>query len=252
MLNMNQIIKYSAPALENGLDILELLSQHPAGLSFTEIMHQVETSKSTIIRLLKVLVNRNYICQNNSGRYIPGPTMALAGKSTKFDLLRHYSQPLLEKLAGSQIGTTAVLIGFTGLEMIVLNRLKMEEAVYMQEQGTVRKDFSYAPWAWIFYSDMTENQKKEVEPNISTRNFASRLAKWMDYYDQHGYCFDREYFWSHIRRIAAPVKDGSGAIVAAMAVGGNKITMPDSVVDDMGKRLVDCADKLSEKIKHYF
>tara|TARA_B100000609_G_C17202017_1_gene428708 strand:- start:917 stop:1666 length:750 start_codon:yes stop_codon:yes gene_type:complete len=248
---MKPKIKYSAPALENGLDILELLSQYPTGLSFTEIMSRIDSSKSTIIRLLKVLMNRNYICQNDSGRYIAGPNMALTGKSTIFDLLRHYSQPLLEELSDSQAGTTAVLIGFTGLEMVVLNRLRREGSVYMQEQGTVRIDFSYAPWAWIFYSGMTESQQKAVAPNINTPDFTSRLAEWMDYYEQHGYCFDKEYFWSHIRRIAAPVKDGSGRVVAALAVGGNKITIPDKEVNRVGKRLVISAKELSEKIRHF-
>ncbi|MDD2479774.1 MAG: helix-turn-helix domain-containing protein [Victivallaceae bacterium] len=247
---MEAKLKSSAPALENGLTILELLSQYPAGLSFTEIAQQVATSKSTMIRLLKTLVSRSYLFQDESNKYMAGPNMALTGSSTKFDLLRHYSQPILEKLSEQFIGNTAVLIGFTGIEMIVLNRVRQEGAVYMQEAGIVRIDFSYAPWAWIFYESMTESQKEAVKPNIKATDFTSRFKDWISYYYQHGYCFDKEYFWSHIRRVAAPVRDSNRKVIAALAVGGNKISMPDEKVDFIGHKLIELSHELSEEIKH--
>jgi DNA-binding IclR family transcriptional regulator len=247
---MKQEMKSPAPALENGLDIVELLSRFPAGLSFTEISRQVKTSKSTLIRLLKVLATRNYLFQDESGKYMGGPNMSLVGSLTKFDLLRHYAQSELDSLSDQFIGNTAVLIGFTGKEMVVLSRLRREGGVYMQETGTVRLDFSYAPWAWIFYESMTKNQKEAVKPNIKISDFSTKLKKWMTYYHLHGYCFDREFFWPHIRRIAAPVYDGTGKVISAVAIGGNKISMPDEKVDFMGNRLLECAQVLSKKMKY--
>ena len=59
---MSKIKKdYSAPALEKGLDILELLSLAPFGLSQAEIATELKRSVNEIYRMLNILVKRNYI-----------------------------------------------------------------------------------------------------------------------------------------------------------------------------------------------
>ena len=52
---------YTAPALEKGLDILELLSLSPIGLSQAEIATKLKRSVNEIYRMLNILVKRNYI-----------------------------------------------------------------------------------------------------------------------------------------------------------------------------------------------
>jgi len=53
--------RYSAPALEKGLDILELLAGEPAGLSQTDIARRMRRSPSEIFRMLSVLEARGYV-----------------------------------------------------------------------------------------------------------------------------------------------------------------------------------------------
>ncbi len=56
--------KYSAPALEKGLDILEALSLTETGLSQSEIARQLDRSVSEIFRMLVVLQDRGYVRQD--------------------------------------------------------------------------------------------------------------------------------------------------------------------------------------------
>lgn len=58
---MSGIPKYRAPALDKGLDILELLSHTSEPLNLTEIASRVGYSKGEIFRMLQVLEERNYI-----------------------------------------------------------------------------------------------------------------------------------------------------------------------------------------------
>lgn len=53
--------KYAAPALEKGLDILELLATEEAGLGQTEIARRLDRSVSEIFRMLVVLQERKYV-----------------------------------------------------------------------------------------------------------------------------------------------------------------------------------------------
>lgn len=52
---------YSAPALEKGLDILELLSDSNSGLSQAEIAKKLNRTVNEIYRMLNILLHRNYI-----------------------------------------------------------------------------------------------------------------------------------------------------------------------------------------------
>ncbi len=52
---------YSAPALEKGLDILELLAEEPKGLTLSQIAAKLSRSVSQIFRMLAVLQDRGYV-----------------------------------------------------------------------------------------------------------------------------------------------------------------------------------------------
>ena len=55
---------YSAPALEKGLDILELLSKNQNGLTQAEIANKLNRTVNEIYRMLNILTLRNYIQAN--------------------------------------------------------------------------------------------------------------------------------------------------------------------------------------------
>ncbi len=59
--------KYRAPALEKGLDIIELLAEHGEGLSQGEVAKALDRSQSEIYRMLSTLVRRGYVVRSASG-----------------------------------------------------------------------------------------------------------------------------------------------------------------------------------------
>ncbi|MFN3236074.1 MAG: IclR family transcriptional regulator, partial [Pseudomonadales bacterium] len=52
---------YTAPALEKGLDILELLATEPEGLTLSHIASKLSRSVGQIFRMLAVLESRGYV-----------------------------------------------------------------------------------------------------------------------------------------------------------------------------------------------
>ncbi|WP_299620164.1 IclR family transcriptional regulator [uncultured Tateyamaria sp.] len=59
--------KYRAPALEKGLDIIELLANSGEGLSQGEVAKALDRSPSEIYRMLSTLVRRGYVLRSASG-----------------------------------------------------------------------------------------------------------------------------------------------------------------------------------------
>ncbi|WP_170775035.1 IclR family transcriptional regulator [Ruegeria lacuscaerulensis] len=63
----NSSEKYRAPALEKGLDIIELLALHGDGISQGEIARALQRSQSEIYRMLSTLVRRGYVVRSKDG-----------------------------------------------------------------------------------------------------------------------------------------------------------------------------------------
>lgn len=61
--------RYRAPALDKGLDILELLASTSIGLSQGEIARQLDRTGSEIFRMLFALRQRGYVAQGDDDRY---------------------------------------------------------------------------------------------------------------------------------------------------------------------------------------
>lgn len=59
--------RYRAPALDKGLDILELLSEQKEGLTRTEITKELGRNASEIYRMLERLVARRYVMRSSGG-----------------------------------------------------------------------------------------------------------------------------------------------------------------------------------------
>ncbi|QOH38749.1 sugar-specific transcriptional regulator TrmB family protein [Burkholderia cepacia] len=64
---MGAIDRYRAPALDKGLDILELLSEQKEGLTRTEITKELGRNASEIYRMLERLVARRYVMRSTGG-----------------------------------------------------------------------------------------------------------------------------------------------------------------------------------------
>jgi DNA-binding IclR family transcriptional regulator len=85
--------RYRAPALEKGIDILELLAERPEGLAQSEIARALDRSVGEIFRMLACLVDRGYLTiQRPSDRYV---------LSLKLFELAHRHEPLQHLIASA-------------------------------------------------------------------------------------------------------------------------------------------------------
>lgn len=62
-------LNYATPALEKGLDVLELLAHQPAGLTKSQMARELNRTVSEIFRMLLCLERRGYIAQLAEDRY---------------------------------------------------------------------------------------------------------------------------------------------------------------------------------------
>lgn len=91
--------RYRAPALDKGLDILELLATQPHGLTRAEIVKEMDRSASEIYRMLERLVARQYVMRTLSGdRYaLSLKLFALANMHPPLSRLINQALPVMDE-----------------------------------------------------------------------------------------------------------------------------------------------------------
>ena len=97
---LTKLQKYSAPALEKGLDILELLSLSGTEMSLSQIAAGVGRSKNEIFRMMIVLEERQFIGRSVGDHYYLTDRLSILGASrSDHNRLAEVAMPVLLRLA---------------------------------------------------------------------------------------------------------------------------------------------------------
>lgn len=100
MAKVEQADRYRAPALDKGLDILELLAATDVGLTQAEIAKSLSRSPNEIYRMLDRLVRRNYVSRTAADRYeLTLKLFALAHEHPPMRRLVSQAMPVMRRLA---------------------------------------------------------------------------------------------------------------------------------------------------------
>jgi DNA-binding IclR family transcriptional regulator len=92
---------YSAPALEKGFDVIELLAREPSGLTVSDIAERLGRSISEIFRMIIVMEQRRWLSKDpESDRYrVTYRMLDLAYRATSAQELASVATPILHVLA---------------------------------------------------------------------------------------------------------------------------------------------------------
>ena len=90
---------YSAPALEKGLDILEVLCQSETGLTLKEISTRLGRSVSELYRMLNCLVRRDYVATYNDTYSITTKLFQLSQIHPPTHRLLTEAMPIMQELS---------------------------------------------------------------------------------------------------------------------------------------------------------
>ena len=114
---------YSAPALEKGFDVVELLATEPAGLTISEIAGRLGLSISQIFRMIVVMERRGWLYKEpGSDRYrVSYKVLELAYRATPAQELAHVATPIMFALSQSSEQSCQLVVR-TGPQAIVVQR----------------------------------------------------------------------------------------------------------------------------------
>ena len=112
--------KYSVPALEKGLDILELLADATQPLSQVQIAERLDRSVNEIFRMLTRLEGRGYLHRGDEGHYrLSAKLFALSHRHPPTAHLLDAALPLMRQLA-HDVGQSCHLATLHGQDILIL------------------------------------------------------------------------------------------------------------------------------------
>lgn len=119
--------RYAAPALEKGLDVLELLAEEPHALGLQEIAQRLNRSPSELYRMLDVLTRRGYLARRPDTTYVLTLRLfELAHRHPPMDRLLDVAMPHMQELA-RQSGQSNHLCVHHDARLVVLARTEPPE-----------------------------------------------------------------------------------------------------------------------------
>jgi DNA-binding IclR family transcriptional regulator len=213
--------KYTAPALEKGLDIIELLATEEAGLMQTEIARAMGLSVSEIFRMLVVLQARGYVMQDAvSDRYILTTRLfEVAHRTPLIKRLSTAAAPVMQRLARA-VNQSCHLAIVSGDSVIVIAQVDSPGNNIMSVRLGAKIDLWRASSGRVILAHRAPAQLAETMAAVPLPEGRTRDEVLSDFarIRDTGHEVMDSFVARGIVNISAPVFDHSGDPAAALTI----------------------------------
>jgi DNA-binding IclR family transcriptional regulator len=250
--------KYLVPGLERGLRLLCEFSRQDKTLSAPELARRLDVPRSTVFRLLTTLERMGFVERNDGGRdYRLGMAVLRLGFEYLASLeLTEIGRPLLDRLR-DEISYSCNLVVRDGRSIVYVAKSVTQTAFASHVNVGTRLPAHATVLGRVLLEDLTLAELRDLYPEEHLEVFSSNTPKTVvELFDmvqndkQRGYVLQEGFFETSISTIAAPVRDLSGKVVAAM---GATIPSPHIESDQLDLIVVkvrDTANELSRLLDH--
>jgi DNA-binding IclR family transcriptional regulator len=213
--------RYRAPALEKGLDILELLASEERPVTLTGIVTRLGRSHGELFRMIQVLEFRGYIEQDpaEDGYRLTDRLFSLGMQQPRTRNLIEVALPVMRQLALA-VGQSCHLALHTLGEMVVVARMESSEQLGFSVRVGYRRPLHQAASGAVLYAFQPDDVRRRWEELFDPPLGAKELAEFREHADA---IRDREVeltpskFVAGVTDISAPVMRG-GSAAAALTV----------------------------------
>ncbi len=245
--------RYNVPALERGLRVLCEFSRENRSLSAPELARRFDLPRSTVFRLLTTLENMGFLEKTEGGRdYRLGLAVLRLGFEYLASLeLTQLGTPLLQRLC-EDLRTPCNLVVRDGRSIVYVAKVAPPTPFASSVTVGTRLPAHATVLGRILLEDLSLPQLRALYPEERLETFSPSTPKSVtELFDMvqadrtRGYVLGEGFFESNISTIAAPVRDHSGHIVAALGATITSGHIEENRMDEMVQRVRDTADAIS-------
>lgn len=212
---------YAAPALEKGLDILEMLCASEKPLSQKDIAQSLGRSVGELYRMLSCLVRRNYVAQVDDNSYaITTKLFELSHINPPTHRLIFEATPIMQRLA-SELDQSCHLTIYSQGKQVVLCKIDTPSGMGFSVRAGAELDVTISASGRVllaFQDEETRRQRLE-EVNLRRPEQADpQIEQVLDTIRNSGYEAIPSVQVRGLYAVSFPVLDTQGRAIAALTV----------------------------------
>ncbi len=248
--------KYNIPILTKGMELIELIAQHPEGLAIQEIVNQLGHSKTSVYRIICSLEEMGYLRKNQQkGTFSLTRKIFKIGLSTigTTTIIEHAYEPM--RRLRDLLRETVVLGTMMGTKIVILEQvIGSHHFSFILKPGMGVCLHASAPGK-AFLANIEDWERDEILSKIELTRFTDKTITdqpnfllELEKVKACGYGVDMGEELSGVRCVGAPIFNLAGKIAASIWISGPAERLSDQSIDEIGKQVVTCANEISEKM----
>jgi DNA-binding IclR family transcriptional regulator len=240
--------RYRAPALDKGLDILELLSREGQPMPVSLITQRLGRSLNELFRMIQVLEYRGFIeqAENGAGYIATRKLFSLGMEHAPVKNLLEIALPVMRQLA-QQIGQSCHLVVRTHGDIVVVARMESDAQIGFSVRVGYRRPIVHTSSGIVLYAFQPPEIQKRWESSFGEdvsdghlRAFRKRSVQVA----KLGYEQRPSEFVDGVTDLSVPIMRGKRA-TAALTIPFVRSKQLYCSIEDAGRLLRIAADEIS-------
>lgn len=247
--------KYLVPAVLKAFDIIEFISERGQA-SLTDIYKELHLPKTSAYQIINTLQDRGYLLYStDKGTYSLSFRFLSLGNRVLVGLdLRDEAQPILQRLM-SDVRQTCHLAVLEGFDAVYLAKAFYDGSAVINSWVGKRLNLQTTAMGRILLAWRKPEQVLDLlhrnPPIQRTPESILDPLKFMETLPlvrERGWAEENGENVVGLRCLAAPVRNVSGRVVAAMGISGLSAEITDQAIPDLSMKLLRAADELSRRL----
>ena len=243
--------RYRAPALEKGLDILELLAVQTEPMTLTAIVKELGRSHGELFRMVQVLEHRGYIEQENGGEgyRLTDRLFSLGMQQPRTRTLLEIALPVMRQLAEA-VGQSCHLAMHSMGDIVVVARIESAELQGFSVRIGYRRPLPKTASGAVLYAFQPDDVRRRWEalfnPPLDGDELDAFRAQANSIRESKSTLTPSK-FVVGVTDISAPVMRG-GLAAAALTVPYLKKLQPSASPNEAAELVRKAADQISARL----
>jgi DNA-binding IclR family transcriptional regulator len=254
---MDAQYKYNVPGLERGLKLLQLFDRSNRVLTGAGVARALKIPRTTAFRLAQTLERLGFLERDGEGFRIGPAVMRLGFEYIASLEITDLARPVLDRLR-DESGFSTQLVIRDGRDVVVVMRAASQSMFASNVNIGTRFPVHATILGRALVCEHSEDELARLFPERALHAYSPNTPKTVRELQAllredrvRGYTASEGFFERGISAIAAPVRDQSGRVVAAISITAQRPSLePKELRERLVRQVCDAAVELSHKLNY--
>jgi len=248
--------RYSAPALEKGIDIIELLAEEESGLTLSDIAQQLGRRMSELFRIIIVMERRGWVQKDlDTARYfVTYHLLSVAHRGTPAKSLTVAAAAVMGTLSAHINQSCHLVVRSGDLGLVILRQENQQRHANLSVRLGASIELATSCSGRVLLAHLDADARDSLLGSLPRPRGMSRasLEATLSRIRKRGYELNRSPMTAGVTDISYPIRGLDGKVVAALTVPYLHVldgSVP-TTIDQARRLLEEAARRISQSLAH--